>query len=398
LLNQNTISTFATSPASPKGGYKVVDSASQSVSSSFLYDIDDKQWTLDKPLVLSGSLKISSSLFLNGVEIKPNAGTATVTISGSIPSGSKDSGSLWWNETDGNLYIQVVTPTGSTYVPATNTVAGGQYGATYVFSGSGNVWTINHNLGTRTPLITVYSGSSVMIPATITSPNPQTTLVTFSGSVQGTAILSTGIGNANIKLSESASIATSASFAISATSASFATSSSLSVSASFSTSSSFATSASFATTSSHAVAARSASFATTASTTTLAYAAIGISAIPNFQNADMTPTLQRGEGITVSGNTIIIARPGLYLVNASIGIRATYAEYGWADANNILLAGTNLGMGVSANSIDTACPANAMGIVNITSPNTLIKLRIFVAAGFNVQSGAYAGATIQQLR
>jgi hypothetical protein len=195
--------------------------------------------------------------------------------------------------------------------------------------------------------------------------------------------------------STNAANAISASFVATASLATFATSASRAVSSETATSASFSLSASFATSASRAV---SASFATTASTTTLAYAAIGISAIPTFQNGDMTPTLQRGEGITVSGNTIIIARPGLYLVNASIGIRATYAEYGWADANNILLAGTNLGMGVSANSIDTACPANAMGIVNITSPNTLIKLRIFVAAGFNVQSGAYAGATITQLR
>jgi hypothetical protein len=53
---------------------------------------------------------------------------------------------------------------------------------------------------------------------------------------------------------------------------------------------------------------------------------------------------------------------------------------------------------VSANSIDPAAAASAMGIVNITSPNTIIKLRIFGATGFNTQSGTYAGATIQQLR
>jgi hypothetical protein len=248
LLNQNTISTFATSPASPKGGYKVVDSASQSVSSSFLYDIDTKEWTLDRPLVVSGSVNISGSFLINGQPL-PKGG-ASVTISGSVPSGSKDSGSLWWNETDGNLYVQIVTPTGSTYVPATNTVAGGNYGATYVFSGSGATWTINHNLGTRTPLITVYSGSSVMIPASIVSPTAQTTVVTFSGSVAGTAILSTGIGNANIKLSESASVATSASFASSALSSSFTTTSSFAAtarSASFATTASFAASASLAT-------------------------------------------------------------------------------------------------------------------------------------------------------
>jgi hypothetical protein len=92
------------------------------------------------------------------------------------------------------------------------------------------------------------------------------------------------------------------------------------------------------------------SFATTAvtaSTTTLAYAAIGISAIPTFQNADMTPTLLNGSGITVGGNVITIERPGVYLLNASIGIRATYAEYAWVDASNNRLTGTNTGMSIS---------------------------------------------------
>jgi hypothetical protein len=241
LLNQNTISTFATSPASPKGGYKVVDSASQSVSSSFLYDIDEQKWTLDKPLVVSGSVNISGSFLING-EPLPKGG-ASVTISGSVPSGSKESGSLWWNETDGNLYVQITTPTGSTYVPAVNTVAGGNYGETRVASATGSVWTINHNLATFTPLVTVYSGSSVMIPASITSLDANNTRITFSGSVTGTVILSTGIGNATTNNAISSSFATSA---LSAISSSFATSASVATSASFARSASFATTASSA--------------------------------------------------------------------------------------------------------------------------------------------------------
>jgi hypothetical protein len=186
--------------------------------------------------------------------------------------------------------------------------------------------------------------------------------------------------------------ATSASVAISS---SFAISSSRTISSSFATSASQAISASFATSASRAV---SASFATTASTNTLAYASIGISTIPAASNSDMTPTLLNGNGITVGGNTITIANPGVYLMNASIGIRATFAEYAWVDASNNKLTGTNTGLSVSANSTDPAAAVNAMGIVNITSPNTVIKLRIFVGAAFLTQNTAYAAATITQLR
>jgi hypothetical protein len=163
-------------------------------------------------IALSGSVSISGSLLLNGAEVGGRG--ATVTISGSIPSGSANSGSLWWNNVDGNLYIQVVGPTGSTYVPATNTVAGGNYGATYTFETTGSTWNINHNLNTTTPLVTVYSGSSVMIPASITSLDANNTRIIFSGSVAGTAILSTGIGNATTNNAVSASFATTSSHAV----------------------------------------------------------------------------------------------------------------------------------------------------------------------------------------
>jgi hypothetical protein len=138
--------------------------------------------------------------------------------------------------------------------------------------------------------------------------------------------------------------------------------------------------------------------AVTASTNTLAYASLLISTIPTTINSDITPTLANGNGITVSGNTITIERPGVYLLNASIGIRASFAEYAWVDASNNRLTGTNTGLAASVNSSDPAAPASAMGIVNITSPNTTIKLRIYAAAAFSTQSPVYAGATITQLR
>lgn len=61
-----------------------------------------------------------NNLWVSGSIIGGNiaAGGATVTISGSAPSGSRASGSLWWNDDNGNLYIQTAAPTGSVYVPA----------------------------------------------------------------------------------------------------------------------------------------------------------------------------------------------------------------------------------------------------------------------------------------
>jgi hypothetical protein len=173
---------------------------------------------------ITGSVNISGSLLINGAA--PGAGGgASVTISGSAPSGSNPSGSLWWNDNDGNLYIQVTSPSGSTYVPATNTVAGGNYGATFRNNYAGSTWTVQHNLGTTTPIVTIYSGSQVMIPATITSTDVNTTIVTFASAVSGSAVLSTGVGGP-----------TSSSFALSAVSAQ---------TASFATTASFAQTASF---------------------------------------------------------------------------------------------------------------------------------------------------------
>jgi hypothetical protein len=247
-----------------------------------------------------------------------------------------------------------------------------------------------------------------MIPASIVSADTTTSIITFAGIVSGSVVASTGVGgitSASYALTTpqatSASYAlnaTSASYALNATSASFALSSSF---AAFAHSASFASasnSASFAISSSRTLSSSFATNAVTASTTTLSYAAIGISTIPTFAPSDMTPSLSRGEGITVSGNTITIQRPGVYMLNASIGIRATYAVYAWVDASNNQLNGTNLGIAAKANSADTAAPANAMGIVNITSPNTIIKLRITGAEGFEIQNILYAGATITQLR
>jgi hypothetical protein len=409
-VGTNTITVFANSPGITTGGYRVVDSASLANSASILYNVTDRRWNIDRPVsgAFSGSLLGTASFALTASHVLGAQRGSTVIISGSIPSGSQPSGTLWFNNTEGNLYIQYQGPTGSQYIPAVNSVAGGAYGATFRNAYSASTWTVNHGLNTTTPIIQVYSGSQVMVPATISSPNANTSVITFANIVSGSVVAASGIGGQTSSSyaltsvnSISSSFATNANTSISssfAVSSSFATSSSF---ASTSISSSFAVSSSRAVTSSFALTSISSSFATnavTASTNTLTYASIGISSIPAFSNSDMTPTILNGNGITVSGNTITIERPGVYLMNANIGIRASFAEYAWVDASNNRLAGTNTGLATSANSSDPAAPVSAMGIVNITSPNTVIKLRIFVGAAFLTQNTAYAVATITQLR
>jgi hypothetical protein len=275
-----------------------------------------------------------------------------VTITGSAPSGSKGSGSLWWNENDGNLYVQVTSPTGSTYVPATNTVAGGNYGATYVLGFTGSTWNVNHNLATRTPLVTVYSGSEVMIPASITSLDANNTRILFSGSVQGTAVLSTGIGN---------------------------------------TTTNNAVSASFATTS---------SFATTASTTTLAYANVYLGGTwPTASSTDITISSVSGVGLTTSGNVITIQNAGVYMLSANCGIpNSNFAEYCWTNASNTLLSGISVGWSASPSGSSTTSPVTAAGIITLAA-GAQLKFRTSIVSGVTAaQTPYYYNIQILQIR
>jgi hypothetical protein len=68
-------------------------------------------------------------------------------------------------------------------------------GNTLVQGFTGSIWTINHNFNTLYPIVQVYSGSSIMIPDSVVSTNENTTTIVFSGSVQGTVIVSTGVGS-----------------------------------------------------------------------------------------------------------------------------------------------------------------------------------------------------------
>lgn len=121
------------------------------------------------------------------------------------------SGSLWYNEMDGNLYVQVGDPTGSSYVPTTTSIPGGTYGSTIEYTGTGSNWTIDHNLNTETPLVQVYSGSFVMQPSDIEIVDSSRLIITFAEPTNGTAVISTGIRGV-----------TSASYAVNSVSSSYA--------------------------------------------------------------------------------------------------------------------------------------------------------------------------------
>lgn len=151
----------------------------------------------------SGSSQVSGANMFGTASWAVDAlfGAPAVVVSGSYPTTQRNiatgsaSGSLWWNNDDGNLYIQSQGPTGSVWVPAMTTVAGSTFGATYTNTyAAATTWSVVHGLGTLTPLIQVYSGSTVIAPGTIRAVDTNTTQILFSTAVSGTVIASTGIG------------------------------------------------------------------------------------------------------------------------------------------------------------------------------------------------------------
>lgn len=131
----------------------------------------------------------------------------------------------------------------------------------------------------------------------------------------------------------------------------------------------------------------------------LSYASILFNELQTGANLDITPVLSTANGITVAGNTIVISQPGIYSLFASLPYRLSgYVEYRWVDASNAQLVGTNVGIGSPSNANDPITSSPAAGIVNITSPNTIIKLRTGNLGGVGTQVPGYAIATITQLR
>jgi hypothetical protein len=178
---------------------------------------------INNSIQLSHNTTITGSLLVQSSSAGPNIiGTASwavdslfgapaVVVSASFPTSQRNvntgtaSGSLWWNTDDGNLYIQAAGPSGSTWVPATSTVAGGEYGATtdFTFATAATTWSINHGFGTTTPIVQFYTGSQMLIPASVRAVDANNLQVTFATATHGVAKVSTGVGGA-----------TSASFAV----------------------------------------------------------------------------------------------------------------------------------------------------------------------------------------
>jgi hypothetical protein len=129
----------------------------------------------------------------------------------------------------------------------------------------------------------------------------------------------------------------------------------------------------------------------------LSYASILFNSLNTNANQDQTPVLGPTNGITVVGNTMVISRPGIYSLNANLAFRAGFVEYRWVDSSNTQLVGTNVGVTGSLTSTEAVSPSPAAGIVNITSPNTVIKLRNGNVSTIGTQVPGYAIATITQI-
>lgn len=129
----------------------------------------------------------------------------------------------------------------------------------------------------------------------------------------------------------------------------------------------------------------------------LSYASILFNSLNTNANQDQTPVLGPANGITVVGNTMVISRPGIYSLNANLAFRAGFVEYRWVDSSNTQLVGTNVGVTGSLTSTEAVSPSPAAGIVNITSPNTVIKLRNGNVSTIGTQVPGYAIATITQI-
>jgi epidermal growth factor receptor substrate 15 len=186
--------------------------------------------------IISGSSQLSGTTITNLTVV--NLTTVNETASVIFSSGSNTFGDFGNDIHSFTGSVQIsgsLTITGS--VSAANGFTGSLLGtASYALNGSSNaflyqtasaasVWTFNHYLQTRYPVIQVYDNTdSVIIPQSITAVDNNTTTITFSSARTGTAVASKGgyVG----------SVVTSATTATSATSASVATTASYAISAS----------------------------------------------------------------------------------------------------------------------------------------------------------------------
>jgi len=109
-----------------------------------------------------------------------------------ITSGSDASlNSLIASSITGSLHGNADTSTTASYALNIGSVSG----YTYTQVSPSPTWTIEHNLGTQTPIITVYdSNYDVVIPNTISNQDTNTTIIGFTYSTTGYATISSGDG------------------------------------------------------------------------------------------------------------------------------------------------------------------------------------------------------------
>jgi hypothetical protein len=176
----------------------------------------------------SNSAKVTGSLF-GTASWASNAVNATNAANATSASRATVADSATYATTAGNGGVtSIIAGSGITILPSGGTgavtiiSAGG--GGTTIISGSAvtssftnsNTWTFNHNLGTRTPTITVFDSSyNQIIPQNISLDTTASATITFPTLESGFAIASTG-GTTGTALSSSYSLfstyATSASY------------------------------------------------------------------------------------------------------------------------------------------------------------------------------------------
>lgn len=114
-------------------------------------------------------------------------GAPSTIISGSNPPSTSVSGSLWWNTTNGNLYVQISDPTGSTWVSTNTLMSTGSVTASIdvnkgflvnsvpsgsTFSGSiniisGSIYMMDSGSGISGSGVTIYGTASHAVSASI---------------------------------------------------------------------------------------------------------------------------------------------------------------------------------------------------------------------------------------
>jgi hypothetical protein len=128
--------------------------------SSLTYQWNGSYWDIFS-LSPTIDLEAISSTYASTASFSQDGGKLVAAITSSTPTPATKLGSLWWNNNEGNLYIQATTPTGSTYVPAVSTIISA-VSASYAITSS------------YTPMFEWISAGTSSITGTITNPSKGT--------------------------------------------------------------------------------------------------------------------------------------------------------------------------------------------------------------------------------